>query len=175
MDKYQFINVWTERGWRKRISFPLKDFFPTFYTTNLFLQGITFILCLQRLILSVENARWHKMINFPTVSSCKRILLDIPREHFALPLRNCFRLSAVFKKILPKPFSCVNVSRVGSPRHSLEKDFCMQVKRKNSWNTLLLQWSALDSCQQKIRSHSAWKSALTEQTLSPYKDLKKYF
>lgn len=42
------------------------------------------------------------------------------------------------KKTLLKLFSCLNLFRVGSPRHSLEKNACMQNKRKS-----ILQYSAL--------------------------------
>lgn len=164
----------SKRRWRRTISFLLKDLSPTFNVTNLFLSGITSTPCLQRPILCLENARLHKMLNFPTLSSwlwsCGNLqnILFFPLEIASDSLQH-------LKKTLLKLFSCVNLFRPGSPRHSLEKNACMQIKRKKSYSALLLQWSTLDSCQQKIQSHSAWKSAVTEQTLSPYKDLKKYY
>lgn len=87
---------------------------------------------LKTLILLLENARLHKMTIFPTVSSCKRILLDTPEEHLVL-LRNCFRLSVVFKINLPKHFSCVNLSRVGSQNTVLKNTFLCKSREKRKY------------------------------------------
>ena len=70
----------------------MKDLFSSFYIMNIFLPGITYSL------LTKTDTTSGKKINFPTVSSYKRIPLDIPTEHFVLPVENYFMLSVVFKK-----------------------------------------------------------------------------
>lgn len=66
----------------RMVSFLLKDLSKTFNVSYLFLAGITFIPCFKRLILCLENARLHKMVNFPTFSSWTylRNILFFPLE-----------------------------------------------------------------------------------------------
>lgn len=110
----------SKHRWRRTISFLLKDLSPTFNVTNLFWPGITSIPCLQRLILCLENARGHKMVNFPTLSSWTYL-----QNILFFPLEIASDFLQHLKKTLLKLFSGVNLFRVGSSRHSLEKNSCM--------------------------------------------------